>query len=114
MFIEQINQDYQIHSLYFLLPSSLTFTMYAIRMLSFILATSVALVAANPFVQERQTCNCESPSGCPGTCAPLQGSGHSYCIGYCGENNAVICDACGFTTDNCIVNTDGSCFTVNE
>ncbi|KAJ7452995.1 hypothetical protein B0H11DRAFT_1927143 [Mycena galericulata] len=85
--------------------------MQLLRTFSLILASSIVLVAANPFITERQTCNCNSPSGCPGTCAALQGSGHSYCIGYCGEDNAVICDACGFTTDNCIVNTDGSCFT---
>ncbi|KAJ6569097.1 hypothetical protein B0H19DRAFT_1256772 [Mycena capillaripes] len=91
--------------------------MYTIQLLSLVLVSSIALVVANPLLpslNERQTCNCQSPTGCPGRCAPLQGSGHSFCIGYCGHNNAVICDACGFSTLGCIVNDDGSCFTVNE
>ncbi|KAJ7271155.1 hypothetical protein C8J57DRAFT_1226731 [Mycena rebaudengoi] len=89
--------------------------MHAFRAISpLILIFAAALVAANPLLSlaERQSCHCQSPSGCPGHCAPLQGSGHSYCIGYCARDNAVICDACGFSSANCIVNDDGSCFTI--
>ncbi|KAJ6565822.1 hypothetical protein DFH09DRAFT_1081477 [Mycena vulgaris] len=85
--------------------------MHTFRILSLMIASSLALVAANPLIAERQTCDCQSPTGCPGRCSVLQGSGHSYCSGYCGRDNAVICDACGFSTLGCIVNDDGSCFT---
>ncbi|KAJ6548474.1 hypothetical protein B0H19DRAFT_1265305 [Mycena capillaripes] len=95
----------------------------AFPILAVTLVSAFTFAAANPIIHtslterhltERQSCNCQSPSGCPGRCAVLQGSGHSFCIGYCGRDNAVVCDACGFTTSGCIVNDDGSCFTVNE
>ncbi|KAJ7697283.1 hypothetical protein B0H16DRAFT_1903651 [Mycena metata] len=84
--------------------------MRATHLISLVLASAFALVAANPLVAERQTCGCESPTGCPGRC-----SGNSMCVGYCGFNTTVFCSECGdSTTLGCILNTDGSCFTVNE
>ncbi|KAJ7662712.1 hypothetical protein DFH06DRAFT_357142 [Mycena polygramma] len=89
-----------------------TTPLLAITLASTLLATATPLV--NTSLTERQSCGCTSPSGCPGRCAPLQGSG-AFCIGYCGRDNAVACGACGFsTTLGCIVNDDGSCFTVDE
>ncbi|KAJ7493542.1 hypothetical protein FB451DRAFT_1214757 [Mycena latifolia] len=80
--------------------------MHAVRVLSFMLVSTFALVAANPLLSERQSCFCTSPTGCPGRC-----SGNSLCVGYCGQNTTVFCDACGETNLACILNDDGSCFT---
>ncbi|KAJ7271157.1 hypothetical protein C8J57DRAFT_1508107 [Mycena rebaudengoi] len=91
--------------------------MYAFRAISLMLISAVALAAANPLIalSERQTCGCQSPSGCPGHCSPLQGSSHSVCIGYCGRpDSVVVCDACGSSNAQCILNDDGSCFTSNS
>src|ERR1700748_1635167 len=64
------------------------------------------------------TCNCESPSGCPGHCTTLQGSGLKLCLGYCGFPEPSLCDACpdDFEQVPCIAPTAGNptCFTVNE
>ncbi|KAJ7323341.1 hypothetical protein DFH08DRAFT_817914 [Mycena albidolilacea] len=90
--------------------------MHAFQVFSLLLASSFVLVAANPLLTsltERRTCNCDSPTGCPGRCTPLQGSGTGWCINYCSWGNAVMCGACGQSyTLGCIVNDDGSCFTV--
>ncbi|KAJ7726837.1 hypothetical protein DFH07DRAFT_1066623 [Mycena maculata] len=83
--------------------------MHAFRVISLILASAVALAAANPLLTERQTCGCESPTGCPGRC-----SGNSLCVDYCGFNTTVTCAACGDTSLGCIIDTDGTCFTVDE
>ncbi|CAK5271257.1 unnamed protein product [Mycena citricolor] len=54
------------------------------------------------------TCSCKSPTGCPGRCAK------NSCVNYCGSGKTVHCAACGSSQLGCILNTDGSCFTVNE
>ncbi|KAJ7836700.1 hypothetical protein B0H14DRAFT_2793709 [Mycena olivaceomarginata] len=72
----------------------------------------IALIAANPLVAQPdvdKVCLCTSPTGCPGRC-----SGHSKCVNYCGMNTTVVCNACGKTSLGCILDDDGSCFTVNE
>ncbi|KAJ7607541.1 hypothetical protein FB45DRAFT_1040223 [Roridomyces roridus] len=81
--------------------------MYAVQLLSIVLALSLA--AANPLLTERQTCECESPTGCPGRC-----SGNYLCVDYCRLGMTVACSACGTTSLGCILNTDGTCFTVDE
>ncbi|KAF7373789.1 hypothetical protein MSAN_00590600 [Mycena sanguinolenta] len=84
--------------------------MRAVQLLSFMLVSAFALVAANPLVAERRDfCDCTSPTGCPGRC-----SGNSACVGYCGTNTTVACAACGTTSLGCILDTDGTCFTVDE
>ncbi|KAJ7123704.1 hypothetical protein C8R44DRAFT_784239 [Mycena epipterygia] len=83
--------------------------MHAFQILSFMLVSAFTLAAANPLVAERQICGCESPTGCPGRC-----SGNSECVGYCGFNTTVVCNACGDTSLGCILDDDGTCFTVNE
>ncbi|KAJ7258062.1 hypothetical protein B0H12DRAFT_1232367 [Mycena haematopus] len=83
--------------------------MRPVQLFSLILVSAVALVTANPLLAERQTCGCTSPTGCPGRC-----SGNSLCVGYCGTNTTVVCPACGDTSLGCILDTDGTCFTVNE
>ncbi|KAJ6554389.1 hypothetical protein B0H19DRAFT_1153385 [Mycena capillaripes] len=83
--------------------------MHAARFISLMLVWAFALVTANPLVAQREVCGCESPTGCPGRC-----SGNSLCVGYCGMNTTVFCSACGETSLGCILNDDGSCFTVNE
>ncbi|KAJ6626019.1 hypothetical protein B0H10DRAFT_569764 [Mycena sp. CBHHK59/15] len=86
--------------------------MHAFSILSVMLASAIALVAANPLLVERQTCGCESPTGCPGRCSADGAT--SFCVNYCGLNTTVVCSACGDTSLGCILNDDGSCFTVDE
>ncbi|KAJ7603201.1 hypothetical protein DFH06DRAFT_339216 [Mycena polygramma] len=83
--------------------------MHTTQLLSLMLVSAFALVAANPLVAARETCGCESPTGCPGRC-----SAKSMCVGYCETNTTVHCHACGNTSLGCILNDDGTCFTVNE
>ncbi|KAF8196328.1 hypothetical protein K438DRAFT_1826011 [Mycena galopus ATCC 62051] len=83
--------------------------MRAAQLVSFLFVFGFSLVAANPLVAERQTCGCTSPTGCPGRC-----SGNSLCVDYCGFNTTVACAACGDTSLGCILDTDGTCFTVDE
>ncbi|KAF7369747.1 hypothetical protein MVEN_00306400 [Mycena venus] len=85
--------------------------MHAAHLISLMLVSFLALVTANPLATQRdtETCGCESPTGCPGRC-----SGNSQCVDYCGMNTTVFCDACGETSLGCILNDNGSCFTVNE
>ncbi|KAF8196324.1 hypothetical protein K438DRAFT_1968041 [Mycena galopus ATCC 62051] len=83
--------------------------MYANRLISFMLVSMLALAAANPLVAERETCDCESPTGCPGLC-----SADFLCVGYCGMDTSVYCNACTSSGLSCIMSTDGSCFTVVE
>ncbi|KAJ7108076.1 hypothetical protein C8R43DRAFT_1044367 [Mycena crocata] len=80
------------------------------RVISLILVSVFALAAANPLVVERQTCECQSPTGCPGRCSE---NGKSMCVGYCGQNTTVFCKACGHTKLGCILDDDGTCFTGN-
>ncbi|KAJ7092402.1 hypothetical protein B0H15DRAFT_833787 [Mycena belliarum] len=89
-------------------PQSRT-TMPTLRVLSFILASVLALAAANPLECKSDKCLCTSPTGCPGRC-----EGNSLCVGYCGTNTTVVCGACGDTSLACILDDDGTCFTVNE
>ncbi|KAK7014245.1 hypothetical protein R3P38DRAFT_1446974 [Favolaschia claudopus] len=83
--------------------------MYSFRLISLMLVSAIALVAANPLITQRETCGCTSPTGCPGRC-----SGNSLCVNYCGLNTTVHCEACGKTSLGCILNDNGICFTVDE
>ncbi|KAJ6492836.1 hypothetical protein C8R47DRAFT_1119960 [Mycena vitilis] len=86
--------------------------MHTTQLLSLLLVSAIAFVAANPLVAARETCGCESPTGCPGRC-----SEKSMCVGYCETNTTVYCHACGSGNKSgnitlaCIMNDDGTCFT---
>ncbi|KAF9561618.1 hypothetical protein CPC08DRAFT_707281 [Agrocybe pediades] len=96
--------------------------MFSLRV-AFILASSmVALVASNPLAVERTasnplglpthlTCECNSPSGCPGQCITTS-AGIPACNNYCGTGTIIPCGGCATGFNGCIINLDDlSCST---
>ncbi|KAK7435222.1 hypothetical protein VKT23_019791 [Stygiomarasmius scandens] len=75
--------------------------------------TPAEFVSARTMVPRQTNCFCTSPSGCPGSCL-LAGVSGWFCANYCGNGVAIACSACNSMGENCILNDDNSCFTVNE
>ncbi|PSR82971.1 hypothetical protein PHLCEN_2v5941 [Hermanssonia centrifuga] len=86
--------------------------MKTVSIVSFLFAFAVAQIAA----QGPGNCNCESPSGCPGTCLQVGVSG-PFCAGYCGDPGAKACGACAGqpNTQNCLFDASGNvCSLITE
>ncbi|EPQ53378.1 hypothetical protein GLOTRDRAFT_117324 [Gloeophyllum trabeum ATCC 11539] len=71
-----------------------------------LLLAALSPALANPFVTRQDTCECQSPTGCPGYCQDTEGIG-AACFNNCGNGIAIACGACQGKTGACFVDATG-------